>query len=365
MKSASSIEIKDNIKKLEINAYFESVLALKLAVNTELFPIVNTISKIILNIIQSRKNEIIEKLTEKDNLKMLQGELYTQFGALTEKKTTPESVLNDIQSVLENKNANLIKIMPIHAIFGYRILRLLYEEQYEKIRSNFKEAKLYIEHAKKYVARNDEKKVIPTSQLGVSRNPHFCKKIHEMPESQAILSENAKQHKTSLERFKIDHDAEAIKEFVAHSIPLAAGPSSHTLALMTAAKLYETLTEQPFSNEDLCSYKTAYFAYFGTAGFHTFFEVENVFARCFDLSCKINNYNDSLPENIKKSIVFEELKKLFPTQLNKIESPKSKYNPHVLFTQPIDETKTNINTTHLEPQIKAKIVSNFLYRTKG
>lgn len=345
-----TIKSSDKITDFDLNTYFESYLAIKLASHRELLPIVDVISEIIIGIIQKRKEEITKILNENDNLTKLQEELYVQFGTLTTKKLNVDVVLEDIQSALECKKASLVNIMPIHGIFGYRILRLLNEKKYEEIRKNFKEANTYIATAKNCVTKNDEKTVKPTAQLGVSRSPIICQKINEMPEVKEILERNAKVHKTSLERFNINLDKEAIKDFITHNVPLAAGPSSHTLALMTAAKLYEIEREKCFTIEELNQYKTAYFIYLGTAGFHTFYEVESVFRKCFDLPCDMSQYRNHLPDSIKSSTEFSELEKLFPEQLiqksTESTSISIKGNNHLLF-KPHDPSSNDNLTIEL------------------
>lgn len=329
------IEHSMGLNQLEKNTLVESALALKLAFQRSLFPMVDKVSEIFCEIIRSQQKEIIEILNQKDNFKDFQNELYVQFGALKQKKETPEEVLKDTQAILENKDAILINIMPIHAIFAYRILRPLHTKLYEQESVKFVDAKIYIENTKKFVTRQEEKKVIPTEQFGVATSPVVCNKINEMfkPEIDEIGKHSNKLHKNSFGRFTVTYDG-MLSEYKENNVLSAAGPSSHTLTLMTVVRMLEQLHQTKFSEDELRGYILAYFSYFGTAGFHSFFDVMKVFNLCIGKSCEMGNYVGQLNDSLLKSQTFKDLVKLFPEQL----ATKERYanNINLLFAAASD-----------------------------
>lgn len=302
----------------EINAFIESCLAIHLATRPNLFPVVKKFSNIILEIItnQDNKLKIINELRKSENFQNLKNELYViadydkkifrgALGALDLKKPfdeiQPEDALNDIYNALIKPDANLLSIMPLHSVFGYRILRLLNPEGYNAASLKFSSFKKMLEEAKKFVIRKAEDKDIPvTKQLGVSIDEISHHLINEMIEIKEI-SETIRvlEHRNSYSRFMIKEE-DKFQNFIKFDAPLVAGPSTHALSLFTAVYTYNSMLQISFTNEDLQEYALAYFAYLTTAGYHTFHEVMYSAATSLGLSYDMSGYLENIPKsNIK------------------------------------------------------------------
>ena len=299
----------------EYNAYFESCLALALAEHRDLFPTVDLISKHIIEIITSRKKEILMTLNNKTRFETVLRNLYNKdFGALANKKETPEAMLNDIQTMLMDKSASLVNVMAIHYIFGSHLLRFLEKENYAAIKPHFEIVQSLVNVTKKHVERKPEENVASTCQLGIVRLPFFCEKMNSVLHATHV-KQYICEHKTSLERFEIEYTAAIFREFIRHHLPLAAGLSTHTLELLMAVKLYEMKTLKPFTQAEWQEYSLAYFVYLTLAGYHTFHEVMLVTATYLNVSYQLDSYLSHFPPHLKQHPFIKAFAKKFPLQL--------------------------------------------------
>lgn len=306
-------------KQAEQNAFLESCLAIYFARRPGLFPIVNTFSNKILAILadHEKRTEILKQLEIGDNFKNLKNELYViadheknffrgPLGALKPNKPideiSPEDALCDIEMALKKDNANLINIMPIHSVFGYRILRLLNPNAYNQAGLNFAPCKKSLEVYKKLVTKKAEDKDIPvTKQLGVAITDSLCQKINAMEETQKLNHEiDVLEHRNSFGRFAINNETGKFNQFISCDVPLAAGPSTHALSLFTAAYAYKDVVSIELTNEALQEYALAYFTYLTTAGYHTFHEVMFSANLSLGLTHDMHSYLNNIPkENIQ------------------------------------------------------------------
>ncbi|MDP1604868.1 MAG: hypothetical protein Q8M03_16575 [Legionella sp.] len=295
------------MRSKEENAGFESQMAIKLAVHPELFPSVKIISDRILEIIHTRREEIISKFTTEASLDDIKSALYRSEsrGALgcIAKSTdglTIDEILNDIKTMLLSATT-LIQIMPIHATFGYQIGKKLDDQSYLTFRNEvFKEANEFVSKCKQAVKKKAEDSDIePTTQLGVSDLADICEKINALPETERLKEIINPSHTNSLQRHRVDFENPVLQIFVENNVPLAAGPSTHTVTLLAAARLYEKLLAKEFTKEMQHEYALAYFAYFGTAGYHTFHETMSVAAKCIGFPYTIHSYQENIPAHVR------------------------------------------------------------------
>lgn len=297
------------MRSKEENAYFESEMAIKLAVHPELFPSVKIISAQILELISTRREEIISKFTTEASITAIKEKLYRSssrgtLGGISKSTDglTINKILDDIETTLRNAT-NLIQIMPIHVAFGYQIGKKLDEQSYLVFQSEFKEANDFVAKGKQAVREKaEDKDIVPTVQFGVSELADVCEKINALPESKLLRETIDPSHRNSLQRYHVDLENPVLRIFVENNIPMAAGPSTHTVTLLTAVKLYEKLLGVKFTKEMLHEYISAYFAYFGTAGYHTFHETMSVAAKCIGIPYTIHSYSDNLPAHIRSFV---------------------------------------------------------------
>lgn len=387
----------ERTEQAEKNAFLESCITIYFARRPELFPIVNKMSEKFLATINERREEIIAVLNKGTNFKSLKDELYVianyeknffkgPLGALPPSKEidkiTPNEALEDIEKMLKNDQANLISIMPIHSVFYYRIFRLLESNAYEKAASNYKTLKESIEKVKNpelkdpkdpiekatktYVERKAEDKDVPvTRQLGVALSEEHCKTINEMDETKELCkSIPVLEHRTSHGRFQINISQEhpdVMQEFQKHHAPLAAGPSSHAITLLTGANTYLLIDpKMSLTTSESLSYVWAYASYLTTAFYHTTQEVIYTATRCLNLKYSMDSYIDNLPENIQKNPEFNAmLEKIMPktnasekqTHVNAdsfVETSVSVAGFSILKDKNTANTGTNISTTPIQ-----------------
>lgn len=192
--------------------------------------------------------------------------------------------------------------MPIHSVFGYRILRLLDPEAYKNAGSRFALYKEALEGKKKFIIKKDEdKNIIATDQLGIASSLNNIQKINEMDETKKIKKGIISEHRNSLQRYSISKQGKKFQDFVDNDAPLAAGPSTHALSLFTAAYAYQNIVSIDFTLDELLTYALAYFVYLTTAGYHSFHEVMLSAATAITTNLEFSYNMGSYLENIPKS----------------------------------------------------------------
>lgn len=327
----------------ERNRFFESKMAIILANNKDLFPIVQDVSDMICKLIQQNRSQIKEILSQGENFNNLKNQLYKKgdFGSLgalpqCSEKITIDEVLNDIVSKLNDKDATLIETFPIHATVTYRIFRLLFEEDFLKFQNELGAASKLIDDGKKNVkVKAKDSDISATDQFGLSEHSIVCQEINELPGTKDLRGKINPWHRNSLQRFIVNIMAAFFEGQCKNNLPSAAGPSSHTVTALVGAKLYtQKLNQQTLSSDQLKEYALAYFAYFGTAGYHTFTEVMQVAAKCIDANADYKmNYEDNLPSKVL-NFLLSSSHKLSPLRENSLfrvnfetSSPKEEYKP--------------------------------------
>lgn len=295
----------------EYNAYFESCFAILLARHHALFPAVDKVSSLLIHLLEAQQTVIKIIFSQPDNFYKLQNSLYVEeFGALPNKKNTLDAMLQDIYRTLQDRKAPLVNVMAIHSIFACSIIPLLNITEYQAAKLQFKSTHNLVNFIKNYVKEKPGDPIL-TSQLGVTRFPLFCQKINKMPEIKEINQTiHTCQHIASLERFNIE-EAAPLHAFIKNNVPLAAGLSAHTLALLIAIKVYEFNSLQIISAEELKEYSLAYFTYLALAGYHTFHEVMLVTATNLKTPYHLDNYAKNFPKQFLQNAFIQELCECF------------------------------------------------------
>ncbi|MGQ3891928.1 hypothetical protein [Legionella sp. CNM-4043-24] len=311
-------------------AFHEAKLAIQLAMKPEWFESVKRISDAIIRLIPKHDHEegfdpadfeALEQRFAGEPLARLKAAVYRTFdkgtmGALVKDPDglSLKDVLLDVKTELQ-MNTNLVTVMHLHATMGYSFARVLHEERYTQIRRIFEKFTREFESGKseyRQIAMK-ESDIVPITWLGMSDSPDVHEAIYKLSETQQLIScIKATSHKNSLQRYAIDIEHPALKEFKDNQAPVIAGPSSHLLNLLMALELYENLFEFTFSAQEKHEYSLAYFAFFGVAGYHSFHEVMSVSARCHDLPYDMSQYEGNLPESIQEKMRTQFSAKVLP-----------------------------------------------------
>lgn len=296
------------MRSKEENEFFESRMAITLSLHPELFPSVQLISGKILDLIEINREKFISIFREKpedDHIKAInsiKSGLYRSkdrgpLGGIS--KSTEglsiEKILTDIEQELRSAKT-LMQIMPIHAAFGYYIGRLLDETAYLEIKELLESLTPKVTDCKKLKAKDE--KIILTDQFGISNSPIYCGLLNASHEAIELKSIIDPFHRNSLQRYTVNLEHPALKAFIENNAPLAAGPSSHAITILTAARLYQKVLGHEFLLDMQYEYSMAYFSYLATAGYHTFHEVMSVAAKCTNRPYDISNYQGNIPPYI-------------------------------------------------------------------
>jgi hypothetical protein len=295
---------------IEIKRYLYTKLSISLGLEARLFPLLENISNVMINIIETKREEIIQLLTQ-DSIAFanLKYDLYRdhQRGALGSipKEKYPEDideVLNDIVNALKNHHSNILTIMPIHKAFCYWITRILYRADYISILADYKDALFLFEKSDKYVTRKAaDREIILTQQLGIGLSEQTNQLINALPEIEKIRNIMSLDHRNSLQRFQINSDVEIFDEFRKHNLPLVAGLSGFTINLLCAIKVYAKNFPDIglLTNEDLYNYAFAYFIYLNTAGYNSFDEVMYIASVMLGLDYQWGSLVDNIPKQLR------------------------------------------------------------------
>lgn len=327
--------------------------------NRHLFPVIDKLNQHLLLLLNSEqfKASIVEKLRLIEHFKPLRDELYATvddnkqyikgpFGALVPTKKMEEisidDALNDISMMLQNKQANLIDILPIYSILGFRVIRVLDPKIYEQAGQEFATNKKGIEDEKKQAVTRKvpiEKEltdITPTAQLGAPMSAAYLNAFNSSTQCLALLQNiTLREHRTSWQRFNVDStlNLQIIGDFAQHGLPLVAGPSTHVLTLLTAVNALQTHLSFELTKEELHSLSAAYMAYLVIAGYHTGDEVLFSATECLQMKYNFDDFVANIPAEIKEHKEF----KLFLTDVeNKIAliSGNSAHNPQSFFAIP-------------------------------
>jgi len=270
--------------KTEYKALFESKLAVSILQNPTSLPAVAKISNIIAKIIEDNIETALELVTENEKIAK---ELFDikYFGRIEkDEDITAEIIISKILEILKDKNAALDKTMQVHAIFRYRMLPLLRSLKDDSPK-----------HISERIRKNNKSKL--TNNYGISQNKVFKK----------MVGNGKYAHAQALGMFAIDPASNFFKITENKNIPFVAGPSGHTVSLMSGALIYG-ITD----HEELKQYALAAFAFLTAGGNHSFHEVmiaANTVAR---VPFEVNNYAINIPNGLQHTDCFQKIAQQFP-----------------------------------------------------
>lgn len=327
----------------ESNAYFETCLALTLIQHRNVLPALDMISEAIIHILETERTNILANIKTLVDLSELQKDLYNSrlgYFPLAQKKQTPEAVLDDMLSVLKNKNGNLVNIIPIHIVFSENILPLLDLDFFTKTLDNFKDVQNYIDSSKEYLVELIvDSSIRPTSRLGIVKSSHYAHAINSLAEKAQIRT--CSRH-TSMERMRLNPEAKSTlaKQFRRNNVPIVGGPCTDMLMLMVALRCYENRLNKTFTPKDIREYSLANFAFQTVSGEHSFHEVMAVAAKCLKRNYNLQTYSNKIPYLIRRCHFMEGLKSQFYPQLKRVkkkEKPavQAEVKPEVKPEQPV------------------------------
>lgn len=320
-----------NPKTKDEHLFMQLSIATFFANNRHLFPVIDTVNEFLVQLLTNEqlKASIIEKLSLAENFKPLRDELYATvdaaknyvkgpFGALVPNKDiveiSVEEALNDISAILQNKQANLIDILPIYSVLGFRVIRVLEPKLYDEAGKAFATEKKSIEDEKKQAVTRkvpldkELTDIIPTTQLGTPMSASYTYAFNNSAQSRALLQRIAlPEHRTSWQRFNVDSmlNLQIIGDFAKHGLPLVAGPSTHVMTLLTAVNALQTHLSFTLTKEELHSLSVAYMAYLVIAGYHTGDEVLFSASECLNIKYNFDDFVANIPAEIKENAEFK------------------------------------------------------------
>lgn len=359
-------------KTTDERLFIQLSIATFFANNRHLFPVIDTINERLMKLLNNEqfKAAIIEKLSLVENFKPLRDELYATvdaeknyvkgpFGALVPTqdiaKITVEDALNDISAMLQNEQANLIDILPIYSVLGFRVIRILDPRAYDEAGKDFAQEKKSIEDEKKQAVTRKvpfEKEltdIIPTAQLGTPMSASYMNAFNNSEHCRTLLQNIAlPEHRASWQRFQVDGTLELpiIGNFAKYGSPLIAGPSTHVMTLLTAVNALQTHLSFTLSEEELHSLSVAYMAYLVIAGYHTGDEVLFSASKCLKLEYNFDDFVANIPKEIKEKAEF----KTFLSDVEKkisLLSGNSAHNSQGFFAAPTTSNEHDTPTASL------------------
>ncbi|MDR3501402.1 MAG: hypothetical protein P4L79_02365 [Legionella sp.] len=348
---------------------FEQVsIALFLANRPDWFPILNKLNGKILQLFrdESMRTALIKELSVVENFILMKAELYVTadrdnnlfkgpLGALIPTKEvsdiTIEDALNDIEKMLSNKKANIIDLLPIYSVVGYRIIRLINPPNYAMAGAPFADFLKLIQDEKKIVItkKADDKDIKVTTEFGTLISKPYMVAIAESESAVSLLERlTVPEHRTSWQRFNVNTDSATglpvIGKFIEHGLPLIAGPSTHIIFLLTAVRALQTLLSFELADDELYELSIAYQAYLTTAGYHTGCEVLYSAANCLKREYDFSSFWNNIPEQIKEHQEFKDLS-IYVDKTLKAISATSLNNGQTFFSPAIN--KTSESSSHL------------------
>lgn len=273
---------------IRYNEYFESKFALQLLENKAALEAVNKASKLIYQYLLQHKSTVICLIEEKPEiLHELSDSAF--YGRLKFDEITPEHVYAKICHVLNDADTSLAVIMQVHSVFIYRIFQLTIEESKKILQVDV----LFSDRGRK--EKTDG--ALYSNKVGICRNRFFCNMTNK--------GYSTDKHARALDKFINDDSSLYYLNVCAKSIPYVAGPSTHTLTLISGAiKLGLNQIE------DIKEYALACFAFLASGGNHCFHEVMLVASKAgFQYDDGI--YESCLPTSVIQSPWYKKLNEEF------------------------------------------------------
>lgn len=288
----------------EHQEFFESEMAHALVQLPQSETVAHRVSRSIVSILQSERSAVVDILSQESVLQEFKKTVYKEsiLGHLPNPKESMEDVLSDLERTCGDKGATIETIIPLHAAFGYRVIRRLkrYANAYGQAYSQNGTNKLKsIQFGGEIRAmKPDEDVELSQLQGTITENSRFARKTR-VP------------HFRGRDKFIIDASKEKsqqaiLKAFGRADIPIAAGPSAHACAeLSSAYALGVSSTDMKELAFLIACYKTH-------AGHHSFHEVIRVADfPPFNVPYKVNKYTEYMPESFKQTDAYKRLKERF------------------------------------------------------
>jgi len=263
---------------IDLLEFEESQLSESVVVRPQGETAAQSLSQEIVYALKNHKDAITSLLTQPQSkdFEELRKTLYKQcaLGHLPDAKDRVEEVLNDIEHACSDPNTPIERIIPLHAVFGYRVIKKLdaknsngevytnrYDYAYSQSEAGFKAIQF----------SNNIRKAIPDNEVEFSQLPGTVSKGSR-------FAKNTKDpHFRGRDKFIIDlSNPEAqsaiLNAFGRKDIPIAAGPSAHARAELASAYALGLSHDQI---KELTYLIACYKSY---AGHHTLHEVIRVSA---------------------------------------------------------------------------------------
>jgi len=274
--------------KTRYREYFESKLALAISDQSDSLQSVAKVSETIAGIIKENKAEV-ESILFKNRL--IKKELYDEsyFGCLHPKQEMPETIVDNLLSVLSNRKADLEQLIHIHSVFARHVSDELLVHKEKNIRI------LHIDTKDRgRVTLNQQ--VQPSNYIGIARHPLFNARIGQV----------AQRHFCGIDEFGPDLNSPFYLNMAGKHIPFISGKSGHTVKLLSGAKQYAFL-----DREEVKEYTLACFAYLTKGRNHGFHEVM-IMAKSAGVDYEMEKYLPSFPQTFICSPQFQRLHREFP-----------------------------------------------------
>lgn len=290
------------LKELMISyrEFFESELAIDIANHSDNLASIRKISLVIVSILEEHREQVIDLINKDTRIAKELCQPY--FGALydCQKSIVANEAFTRIVATLKNPQSAFDQIMQIHCIFIYRIYdRLMDDAKIENLRKALHPDR-YFSVANRARVSIPLQDVSSTTQLGITRNPVFSKR----------LGHSYANHQRGMDQFRGNSQSAFFKDTQENNLPFVCGPSSHTASLMLGALLYGRL-----NHEELQEYTMACFAFLTAGGNHSFHEVM-VIASLAGVHYHCGDYEAALPKSFKITKSYQHLSKRFPEFLS-------------------------------------------------
>lgn len=287
----------------EYKRYFESKMASVLMKETYKFSSINKISAVILGIILTYKNIILDILEQN---KIIATELFSKgyYGHLDAGllESNKNDIFDKIVSVLKS-STKPNQIIHIHSVFNYRILNILYNHSELKNSDLFYD-KEKIKFCEKLISsgilkdRGRRKKIIFSNNLtkitGISHNLFFQNKL-----------EKTEEHFPAMNYYQPEFNSFFYQHMQFHKMPFVAGASYHMITLLKGALAYRLMEAEIAEYAFLCA------AYMINGGNHSFHETMSI-AEKFGVPYTCGCYNSAIPKSLKITPAYKVLQREFP-----------------------------------------------------
>ena len=308
---------------------FESNFAAEILKNPNLFPAVDRLSTIILELLTRDHNK--QYILNNTLLDMnVTNQLYSHFhfGKLGDELDfcpTQNMIYNAFINALTEQRSNMQLMLHIHQIFMQKLYDKIPDKKVEHQLSSVSSwSKLTISQRVAIKLRdNNEKDVkkavvsqlfqnelfseitrIKINETGIYTNKLGIATIDECPNLQ-----ESEFHQNGLGVFAPKEDSEWLREISLLNLPFVGGPSGHTGSAMLGAIMLGNMDA-----EELKQYTTATIGILTGGGYHSIHEIMSVAAKV-GLSYRKGQYYHFLPDTVLTSTVYKELAEEYPDYL--------------------------------------------------